>query len=254
MAVSSICFQSQILNQPVSLSLMLPDTSPIKSVLYLLHGYSDGHNSFIYNSALARYCGGIPLAVIMPEAHCSFYMDTAYGRLYWQHISEEVPKVLQQWFKLDISRTNSFIGGISMGGYGAAKLAMQKPNKFSRAFLFSPVTDIVGISKRGLIDDKDSGVPRFNKLHFDSILGNRRIANTSDDLFFLIEHECIEKFPEFTIYTGTEDFMYKDILYFKQVLTKKGVECSLQTSLGNHCWKTWEPFLRDMVASIAKCK
>ena len=250
MAVATICFQSQLLHRPVSLYALLPDASPIKSVLYLLHGYSDGHASFIYNSALVQYCSGAPLAVIMPEAQCSFYMDTSYGQPYWKHISEEVPHVLQQWLQLDISRAHSFISGISMGGYGAAKLALQKPNQFAQAYLLSPVTDIVGIAQQGFVHERNDGAPQLNKFHFDAILGDRHIRDTSDDLFFLLEHGCVAAFPKFKIYTGTEDFMYNDILHFAYALTKRGADCSLQTSHGKHGWRTWEPFLADMVARI----
>ena len=253
MAVATICFQSQLLHRPVSLYTLLPDTSPIKSVLYLLHGYSDGQASFIYNSALVQYCAGTPLAVVMPEAQCSFYIDTAYGQPYWEHVSEEIPKILQQWLQLDIPRAHSFVGGISMGGYGAAKLALQKPSHFAQAYLFSPVTDIVKISQQGFGHEKGNGAPPFNKLHFDALLGNRHIRDTSDDLFFLLEHGHVAQFPKFKIYTGTEDCMYNDILHFAQTLTKEGVDCSLQTSPGNHGWRTWEPFLADMVAHIAAC-
>ena len=94
----------------------------------------------------------------MPEAQCSFYMDTSYGQPYWKHISEEVPHVLQQWLQLDISRAHSFISGISMGGYGAAKLALQKPNQFAQAYLLSPVTDIVGIAQQGLTRSEERRV------------------------------------------------------------------------------------------------
>ena len=250
MAVATICFQSRLLHRPTSLCALLPDESPIKSILYLFHGYSDGYKSFICNSGLARYCTGTPLAVIMPDAQCSFYMDTAYGQPYWQHISEEIPQVIQQWLKLDIPYANSFVGGISMGGYGAAKLALQKSDKFAQTYLLSPLTDIVEISKNGFASGKNNGAPQLNKLHLEAILGNRCIYGTSDDLFYLLEHGCAAKFPKFNIYTGTEDFMYNDILNFTQALTKKGVDCSLQTSSGNHSWITWEPFIADMVARI----
>ena len=253
MAVSTICFHSRILHHPVSLCVLLPDASPIKSVLYLLHGYSDGHASFIYNSALTRYCAEIPFAVVMPEAQCSFYMDTAYGQLYWKHISEEIPQMLRQWLKLDISHARSFVGGISMGGYGAAKLALQKPNQFAQAYLISPVTDIVEIFQHGFVREKDNGAPLLNKLHLNAILGNRQIYDTDDDLFFLLKHGCAVELPEFKIYTGTEHFMYKDILRFVRTLTEVGADCSLQTSSGGHGWRTWEPFIADMVARIAAC-
>ena len=47
--------------------------------------------------------------------------------------------------------------------------------------------------------------------------------------------------------------MYKDILRFVRTMTEVGADCSLQTSSGGYGWRTWEPFIADMVARIAAC-
>ena len=90
MALATISIPSRALCRPMPLTLLLPDQGPPAGVLYLLHGFSDCHETFVHNSDLVRYCAGLPLVVAMPEAGCSFYADSAMGS-YWQHITQEIP-------------------------------------------------------------------------------------------------------------------------------------------------------------------
>lgn len=250
MAYIKISFQSQLLHRPASLAVLLPDGAKPVGTLYLLHGYSDGHESFIRNSALARYCSGIPVAVIMPEAQSSFYLNTAYGQQYWTHISEEVPRVLRYWLRLDVPRACSFVGGISMGGYGAAKFALQQPDRFSEAYLLSPVTDIAGVVQHGFDRSADSLAPDPDEMRLDAVVGGRNPLDTSDDLYFLLDRACASELPKFRIYTGSEDFLFDEIQRFVCALRMKGVDSALEIARGAHLWSTWEPFLSDMVARI----
>lgn len=251
MALATFTFRSMLLHRPVPLTVLLPDNTPPKGVLYLLHGYSDGHDSFVRSGALERCCAQIPLAVVMPEAQCSFYLDTAYGQPYWQHISREVPQVLGQWLKLDIPRARSFVGGVSMGGYGAAKLALQETRRFSAAYLLSPITDLAQLAQCGFDREKDPDAPQLAELNLGAVLGHKGVAGTANDLYYLLAESEKPSLPEFTIYTGTEDFLYDEILRFNRALADKSVAHALHTSPGRHVWATWQPFLTDMAADIA---
>lgn len=251
MALAELTFDSKLLHRPVSVSVLLPDTCEPKAVLTFLHGYTSRHDSALYYSSLPRYCQNLPLAVIFPDVQCSFYLDTAYGQPYWQHITREIPAMLRMWLRLDVPAQSCFVAGISMGGYGAAKMALQNPSGFSGVFLFSPVTDLAHIAQNGFDRTLDPGAPALEDLHMDALLNGRRVRGSSDDLYQLLTEVDPKKLPHFTIYSGTEDFLYTPICHFAQSLSAKGAVVELQTSCGIHCWKTWEPFLEKMAATIA---
>lgn len=251
MALATLTFDSQLLHRPVSASVLLPENAAPKAVLTFLHGYTDRWDSALYYSSLPRYCSNIPLAVVFPDAQCSFYLDTAYGQPYWRHLTQEMPARLKQWLRLEVPARNHYAAGVSMGGYGAAKLAMQQPSHFAEVFLFSPVTDMAAVSQHGFDRSLDSNAPAYEDLCMGALLGGRILQGTQDDLYYLLKTKDVQTFPRFHIYTGTEDFLYGEITRFARSLKQAGARVELDTSPGIHCWNTWDPFLEKMAAQIA---
>ncbi len=248
MALATLTFQSQCLRRPVPVTVLLPDGQAPRAVLYLLPGYSDGHASFVRNTALERYCAGLPLAVVMPDGENGFYTDAVHGAAQWSYVSRELPQQMASWLRLDGCR--QYVGGISMGGYGAAKLALRQPERFSGAFLGSPVSDIGSIAEKGFDRSKDPRAPKLEDLHLEDIFGSVSPRGTQEDLYRLLADADPAALPPFRIYTGTEDFLYGDILALTQALRDRGVACELETAPGLHGWTAWESFVADMVACI----
>lgn len=249
MAVATLSIPSQAMCRPMPVTALLPDQGTPAGVLYLLHGFSNCHATFIQNSNLVRYCDGLPLLVVMPEAGCSFYADSPAG-LYWQFISQELPACLNRWFRLPDSREQRFVGGISMGGYGAAKWALQQPDMFSHAFLLAPVTDLPGICSNGFDRSIDENAPTREALRLDRLFP-QAVEGTNNDLYHLLHTVSADQLPHFSIYTGSEDFLLADTRRFVQALEQKGLTVPMTTRPGIHGWDTWEPFLQDMIRRIA---
>src|SRR5512132_2915779 len=110
--------------------------------LYLLHGHSDDHTAWQRWTSIERYVEGLNLVVVMPAVHLSFYNDMAHGGNYWQFISEEVPAIVRDMFPLSSVRKDNFVAGLSMGGYGAFKLALTHPERYAAAASLSGEVDI----------------------------------------------------------------------------------------------------------------
>lgn len=248
MALAALTFQSQCLRRPVQVTVLLPDGQTPRAVLYLLPGYSDGHASFVRNTALERYCAGLPLAVVMPDGENGFYTDAIHGDAQWSYVSRELPQLLERWLRLEGCR--QYAGGISMGGYGAAKLALRQPERFQQVFLLSPVADIGKVAEEGLDTAKGPVNPAFENLSLTNIFGPVSPRGTQEDLYRLLADAPAASLPPVCIYTGTEDFMYEDIVALAQSFRKKGVPCELTTAPGWHSWAVWEAFLADLVARI----
>src|SRR5437868_6066068 len=101
--------------------------------LTLLHGLSDDHTIWSRRTSIERYAAARNLAVIMPAAGRSFYQDMASGARYWTFVSEELPAILRHFFPLSEKRADNFVAGLSMGGYGAMRLALAHPERFAAA-------------------------------------------------------------------------------------------------------------------------
>jgi len=110
-----------------------------RKVLYLLHGLSDDASAwprYTNIEILAREHG---LVVVMPSAGRSFYADMANGQAYFSYITEELPAWLAAIFRISSARENTYIAGLSMGGYGAFKAAFLRPDLYTAACSLSGV-------------------------------------------------------------------------------------------------------------------
>ena len=146
MALLHVNFFSDVLGMSMNMDVILPQETKgqigmkgrtregkIPS-LYLLHGMSDDHTIWQRRTSIERYVSQMGIAVIMPCVHLSFYTNMVHGLPYWDYISEELPSLCQNFFpQLSARPEDNFAAGLSMGGYGAWKLALGKPERFGAA-------------------------------------------------------------------------------------------------------------------------
>ena len=240
-------FFSEALGRRQRLRMMLPEMATAAPetgfpVFYLLHGFSDGCDSFLYNSALARYADGLPLCVVMPDADKSFYTDMRFGDAYQTHIFEEIPALIRRNFHVNTAPGHLFVGGVSMGGYGAAKWALQCPERFTAVFLLSPVTDIVSVVQNGFGEKADFSL---EDLRLERIFDVENLKSSNDDLMFLLSHTQ-KTLPPFYLYCGQDDFLYSKVGTFASLLREKGASVTYLQTEGKHSWQTWEGHLENM--------
>jgi S-formylglutathione hydrolase FrmB len=158
----------------------------------------------------------------------------AHGYRYWTYISEELPAVVRSLFPLSEARQDNFVAGLSMGGYGAFKLAMSYPERYAAAASLSGVVDIalaVGAEEEDWL--------REVKL----IFGNRRkVAGSSNDLFNLANMLASAKEPHLALYQwcGTEDPLYLLNVRFRDHVRSLGLDLTYEEGPGEHEWGAWD--------------
>ena len=145
---------SDVLGLSTSLTVILPQATTTQigmtgnardadpPLLYLLHGLSDDHTIWLRRTSIERYVAPLGLAVVMPQVHRSFYTDEVYGNRYWTFLSEELPELVHGFFRLSRRRADTFVAGLSMGGYGAMKWALRCPERFAAVASLSGAVDI----------------------------------------------------------------------------------------------------------------
>ena len=85
--------------------------------------------------------------------HRSFYTDEAYGGRYWTFVSEELPELVGRFFRVSERREDTFVAGLSMGGYGALKLALRQPERFAAAASLSGALDVAALARSPRAED-----------------------------------------------------------------------------------------------------
>ena len=195
--------------------------------LYLLHGLSDDQTIWMRRTSIERYATKYGIAVVMPRGDRSFYADMKYGPKYFTYITEELPEIISDLFPISTRREDTVIGGLSMGGYGALKSALRKPEKYSKVIALSSVADIVG--KKKLFDK--TLIP---------IYGEELDIPESDDIFALAESLPEKMRPEIFMAVGLSDFLYTDNVKLRDRLRELGYDLTYVEAEGIHSWDFWD--------------
>ena len=133
MACCTLYFHSPALMKACSMTVIVPESGvgePPFPVCYLLHGLSDDHTSWARRTSIERYVANLPLIVVMPDGGRGFYTDAVEGPAYERHLIEDVIGFVDRTFQTIRVRRGRVIGGLSMGGFGAMKLALKFPQLF----------------------------------------------------------------------------------------------------------------------------
>ncbi len=111
---------------------------PPRKVCYLLHGLQGRADNFINYTMLADWCRTYHCLFVLPDAQRSYYADMAYGGKFFTYLTQELPRIVRDVFRISADPKDSFIMGASMGGYGALKAALTYPENYAACAAFSP--------------------------------------------------------------------------------------------------------------------
>ncbi len=210
--------------------------------LYLLHGHSDDHTAWMRWSAIEKYAEGLNLTIVMPAVHLSFYADMVHGGKYWQFVSEEVPAQVRRLYSLSAERKDNFVAGLSMGGYGAFKLALTHPERFAAAASLSGALDICAV-----VDAQRNDEAWIESMR--NVFGDlSKVANSGHDLFTLAEKVSKERIqPKLYQCCGTGDFLYADNVRFRDLVSKLPLDLTYEEGPGEHNWAYWDRMIQDVL-------
>ena len=209
-------------------------------VLYLLHGLSDDDTIWLRRTSIERYVAPLGLAVVMPQVHRSFYTDEAAGGRYWTFLTEELPDLVATFFRVSTRREDTFVAGLSMGGYGALKWALREPERFAAAASLSGAVDVARL--RAL------RVPTEDPPLFDRVFGDRPVADTPDDLLWLLAHADPVTLPALWVGCGTGDLLYGHNEAFAAACAAAGISLTTSFVPGEHEWGLWDEQIQQVLA------
>lgn len=253
MALVHVDFFSEVLGMSSQLDVILPQKTQSEigissakkrekyPVLYLLHGMTDNQSTWQRNTSIERYAAEKGIAVVMPCCHLGWYTDMKYGFRYFTYISQEVPEICKKFFPcISQQREDTFAAGNSMGGYGALKLALSCPDRFSAAASLSGGVDAASCSTR----NQDAFYPSL----WEDIFGpSDQIPGSCNDLHALAAGLDPKIRPRLYMWCGTEDFLYDQNLGFRDYLCRLSYDLTYKESSGDHSWKYWDIQIQDIL-------
>lgn len=212
--------------------------------LYLLHGSYGDCTDWLRRTSVERYAEAHKLAVIMPSAENSSYVNMARGERYLEYIGEELPRFLSTMFPLSGKREHTFIAGLSMGGYGAFRVAFAYPATFGCAASISG-----GLDMRALQRGDEAHIAKMPLNYRKAIYPDPQNVPEEHDLVLLLK-ALVDKgteLPALYMCCGTEDFLLPVNDAFFEKAEAMGVPITYQTHPGVHDWNYWDAHIQDVI-------
>ena len=229
MPICNVTFFSESLQKQSAMSIILPEPKlkPPYPVLIQLHGLSDDHSAWMRWSSIERHCDSEPFVVVMPDGGRGWYTDAVDGPAYESHIIKDTLGFVERYFPVKKTREGRSIGGLSMGGYGAMKLALKYPK------IFGSVAAHSSAFGRGREEVKG------DQREVERVFG-RNPRGGENDVFALAEKISKKDMPAIRFDCGKKDFLIESNRAFHRHLAKLGIKHVYREYPGAHEWKYWD--------------
>jgi S-formylglutathione hydrolase FrmB len=232
------CF-SPTLSKMIALNVLLPGVGDGPwPVFYLLHGLSDDHSAWARRSRIEWYARDLPLIVVMPDGGRGFYTDNVEGAKYGTFFSEELIEFVERTFPARRDRAGRCVGGLSMGGYGAVRLALEFPRKFVSAHSHSGALTAWRY---------DANRTSLTTSEHRRIFGEESEGSRHDLFALAAAARAIGTLPALRIDCGTEDFLLPVNRLAHEEFTAMGIEHDYVEYPGAHDWDYWNAHIQDAI-------
>ena len=257
MAIIEVNFISKCLMRTVTFNAIIPvdkfgpqaenaEQKPLKT-LYLLHGIFGNYTDWVNGTRIQAWAEANDLAVIMPSGENRFYLDDEKsGELYGEFIGKELVEFTRKLFPLSDKREDTFIAGLSMGGYGAIRNGLKYAENFGC---------VIGLSAALVHDtwkDADNSAPifTFRRNYYEAIFGEYDKVKGSDKdpkaLLLKLKKEG-RPVPKMYLCCGTEDGLVTANRDFRDFLNENGVDLTYVEGPGKHDWVFWDTYIKKVL-------
>ncbi len=251
MALFRIDHTPETVKVNLPLNIILPDPGKMdgvpvskRKVLYLLHGLSEDAGAWQRFSSIETIASTYGLVVVMPSAGRSFYIDQPNGQKYFTYLTEELPDYLADVFGLEPRRENTFIAGTSMGGYGAIKAALTRPELYYMAASFSGFLSFAFLQAF----PNDPRLPEYALLFGDL----NKLGGGEHDPATWVKNASKnpDAYPRLYIATGRQEDLYPLNVQFYTACQSLGLRVEFHEQDGRHDWSLWDGQIRNFLDDI----
>lgn len=231
MALGEMQFYSPALAQTVTFTVYVPDPervgSPPYPALLQLHGASDNHTAWTRRSKLVTYLEPLPLIAVMPSGGLSYWSNHRLqgpGTRYEDFLMEDLLPACEHFFP--VREGQWAIGGLSMGGYGAIRLGLKYPERFTSIYAHSSVIVLRSV--------RDS----------DAVLTQEQRADMNLETYADLTALRSDR-PRLSFDCGTEDPLLDQNRSFHAHLEAIGYPHAYHEFPGGHTWPYWDEHVQE---------
>ena len=263
--LNEVHFFSEALGRRVTINVMVPRRSlrdmrenPGKALypsLTLLHGVKGDYTDWSRFTNVERYANARGLAVVMPSGENGSYNDIpGSNNRYFTFVTRELPIFVSSIFPISPRREDTFIAGLSMGGYGAMKALLNCPDVYGAGASLSGALNIVKRAREefdhssfGWSDGDWFDINLVNKAAF--LDGLDKIEGSPSDLFWAARtlNESSGPKPKIFACCGTEDPLYQSNLEFNELMSGLDLDYTYEEGPGVHDWLFWETWIQRVI-------
>jgi len=233
---------SRSMRKEMSYNVLLPKsyggTRRRFSVLYLLHGLFGSCDNWIELTDLQNYSDRFELVIVTPEGLDSWYVDSATDKRarFERYILRDLIPRIDDIFRTRAIRKSRGIAGNSMGGYGALKLALKRPDLFAFAASTSGAFHAPMLSEANADERWAELMPSINQAFG---APDSRVRRFND--VFQIAARVGRKghFPTIFMDCGKEDSFLEINRDLNQRFEQCGIEHTYKEFRGGHDWDYW---------------
>lgn len=218
-------------------------------VIFLLHGLSGNHYDWINRTNIVRYLGNYNFVVVCPEADNSWYTNSPFvkNHNYEDYLIKELIPYVEKKYRVIATKHGRVISGLSMGGYGAVKLALKYPNYFLMVGSFS------GAFRWPSLIEKNKDM--IHKSLKDAFGEKRSDHWNKNDVLVLVDSLKTTNLPYFYISCGKDDEL-EDLLDSNRRLVekfqKKGIYYEYHELPGGHNWIFWDREIQSFLRRLSQ--
>ncbi len=204
---------------------------PRYRVLYLLHGTHGDDTDWSYYSNVERNIIGTDLMVVCPDGNNSFWADMPDGPRQATFLTQELRQYINRLFPTRPERENTFLAGLSMGGFATLNNALNNTELYGKVCALS-----AGLG------GSDLGVLKTRTYPWRLILpesGERKGSAIDGEAALRRALDAKKRLPGIMLTVGTEDFLYDDVQQTRRLLEQLGVPYNYLEGPGEHTFEFW---------------
>ncbi|SRR6266404_7510548 len=248
-AMRDVTFHSAALNRDMQYRVFAPESITAGQKLptvYLLHGVGGGFRDWSNYSDVARFAEH-GLILVMPEGDESYYTNSVSRPQdrYEDYIVNDLVADVEGRFPASSDRANRAIVGVSMGGFGAVKLALSHPQLFAFAGGLSSAVDV---------PSRPFSIKRVSQWsHHKSIFGPwKSEARRNNDPFVLARSVDPSKVPYLFLTCGQQEGLLPSNHQLAALLQARHFNYEFHAVPGRHNWNQWNGQLAACFESLLK--
>lgn len=254
MALQTINISSDSLQRMVEISVYIP-TGPIPQDGYpsltLLHGLTGNLRSWTTNSTIMSLADKYNIAIIMPSGENSFYLNNGPHQKFSDFIGSEILKHVRGLFPISDQRSKTYIGGLSMGGYGALINGLRFNDNFSAIMAFS---NALLVDNFPLIVDYPFDL-LVNKTYLQQIFGPlEEVSKSAANYKNYLKELNKDDIPHLYLSCGMSDMFIHLNRDLTRTLNSLDIPYTYDEIEGAHDWNTWQEMIEKALVWLDELK